>query len=1033
MVPASLDGGTYVHSYVITAQPGGASKTVVDGATSVHFDGLENDVAYTFTVVAVNDAGRSEPSLPSESRSPTSEQVDTDEDGLPDILEDRAGSNPSLVDSDFDGLTDAVEVLQLIAYTSATDSDSDDDGTGDAESDADGDGLTNLQETEAGLSPTNPDTDGDGLLDGDELGSGTDPASADSDADGVDDGDELALGLDPQARDSETPTARDLVHDGVTVTASGLPADLLDLQISATTDLPIPGAVTGAVTVSAASAAEGDETATSRQAGGWAAASATLGSLVVAVHAMADATDREFGAFVWDAELHSWRPAPNVVRVVPADRAVVIDNPETGATYTVVDLAVRRASLLQCELAADGEAPLSVQIVLDQTPSVHSADPTGERFNAVNAVLGTLRAGDVPFLQTFGVVETSFGWGSAFLPEYDRLPVVGFRGTDLDRAREQVAYLADEAGWWVPEGDPDTDIGGFADSAYSPSRWPFAPGPRNPYVGNPTPGCRGQATVIVTDGALEPTDESEGSFLTQTSPAVHFLDVGAGGAQADWMRRVAAQTGGSYTHVPTGGDVQLDRPVPADPEPADYVTDSDGDGVSDWVETQGVYASGSSDIGAAEGRVARFFSDPFDADTDGDGLLDGEELGEPLTLAELGGFRPSIDRSITVYHVRSDPGSVDGDDDGLSDAEELDTQNLNALHSDQDGDGLLDGGEAEAGLNPFVADFDHDGFSDAHEVEYAEHGFDPTVYNDVVSETQYIEDFTLGMFCGDNNVCRRDSIAWLSGNIASGLLVYGDVRDFVAAVLEIRVGDAALIAVGAVPGPGDLIGSAAKVVKFIAHVGPSAAMAVPAWKLMKRTVGGDLDVFVDSVAEFFPDLVRHLRDDLSLSTGSIAKLLSSNSPEYLEDLFSRPNARIEFISPGRASQVGEDAAEEIRNGFMRSGRDGEVYLRNSLGVAEDFSSGCRKAGQLDPCRYPDAVTSAGRVETFHESKVGFVRGMFASWQLLKDVALRDTSNGDIEITWHFFASDRTGKVGASQSFLDDLEAFGVPYVIHLPR
>ena len=68
--------------------------------------------------------------------------------------------------------------------------------------DADGDGVRDIDEWRAGTDPLNPDTDGDGLPDRWEIRCGTDPndpsdAHADPDGDGMDNMDEFRLGTDP--------------------------------------------------------------------------------------------------------------------------------------------------------------------------------------------------------------------------------------------------------------------------------------------------------------------------------------------------------------------------------------------------------------------------------------------------------------------------------------------------------------------------------------------------------------------------------------------------------------------------------------------------------------------------------------------------------------------------------------------------------------------------------------------------------------------------------------------------------------------
>ncbi|MCH2063779.1 MAG: thrombospondin type 3 repeat-containing protein, partial [Roseibacillus sp.] len=112
--------------------------------------------------------------------------IDTDGDSIPDGYEEQyfPGDLTQLGPGDFDddGLTDLEEYE---AGTNPTEADSDDDGVDDAD------------EVANGTDPGNPDSDDDGLSDGMEDTLGTDPLDPDTDGDGHSDGEEVALGSNP--------------------------------------------------------------------------------------------------------------------------------------------------------------------------------------------------------------------------------------------------------------------------------------------------------------------------------------------------------------------------------------------------------------------------------------------------------------------------------------------------------------------------------------------------------------------------------------------------------------------------------------------------------------------------------------------------------------------------------------------------------------------------------------------------------------------------------------------------------------------
>ncbi|MHA2182489.1 MAG: caspase family protein, partial [Promethearchaeota archaeon] len=106
--------------------------------------------------------------------------------------------------------------------------------------------------------------------------------------------------------------------------------------------------------------------------------------------------------------------------------------------------------------------------------------------------------------------------------------------------------------------------------------------------------------------------------------------------------------------------------------------DSDNDGLTDFFE---IFDGGGLD--------------PTNNDTDGDGLLDGDE--------------------VNIYNT--DPLEVDSDSDSLSDGDEINIYGTNPLSVDSDGDGVNDYDEINLySTNPLIVDSDYDGINDYDEL-----------------------------------------------------------------------------------------------------------------------------------------------------------------------------------------------------------------------------------------------------------------------------------------------------------------------------
>lgn len=169
---------------VDTSGDGTADATILDAASPVDTDGDGvRDVLDAFP----NDA---------------TETTDTDGDGVGDNADAFPNDATETVDTDGDGVGDNADAFPNDATETI---DTDGDGVGDnadafpndasETTDSDGDGLGNNQENALGTNPNLADSDGDGLNDPVEIAMLYDPLATDSDGDGTADGSDSAYGF----------------------------------------------------------------------------------------------------------------------------------------------------------------------------------------------------------------------------------------------------------------------------------------------------------------------------------------------------------------------------------------------------------------------------------------------------------------------------------------------------------------------------------------------------------------------------------------------------------------------------------------------------------------------------------------------------------------------------------------------------------------------------------------------------------------------------------------------------------------------
>lgn len=513
--------------------------------------------------------------------------------------------------------------------------------------------------------------------------------------------------------------------------------------------------------------------------------------------------------------------------------------------------------------------------------------------------------------------------------------------------------------------------------------------------------------------------------------------------------------------------------VTPDPEPdVDPLLDSDGDGLPDVIEIAGWKAVG--------GTV--YVTDPHNADTDADGLSDGEEAG-PLV---------ETDDDDPVYTGVSDPTKKDSDDDGLSDFEEVrgweTTQGFtfitDPMQADTDGDGLSDAIEAGAlgqgddstkiyagfsdplqvdtdndkvddaveadhgtdpyasdtdqdgltdyeeifdwGTDPTNADTDGDGFTDDYEVENGDaEGLDPLFHDEVVSKWDYAEDFAAGAVAGD--AMPRDSLAWLAGNLAIGSAgLLPTIGWIIGGAAEIRDAVVALI-------KGDWVGVSFSLLGAIPAVGAVAAVSSKLGKFVKKfphRAPAASGLLMD-----IPKMSERTRIDAS-------KIIWGDNWQKLRKAGADDKGLLRLQESGRID-LKLNAQFMERPGhvrgkpapFFQNGREGEDHLLKSLTTwrsKPETQKVMPVSDCVEVCNQTVRIIDAFAGGVAHESKVGYrTLDALTRRQILSDAHLIQ-SESIKGAHWHFYPSGVTDQFGPSGPLLDLLDKHGIKYTIHAP-
>ena len=584
--------------------------------------------------------------------------MDSDDDGLLDGEEVALGTDPTAADSDGDGLDDHAELIihgsdpsdpndppssawdgdgdglideiELLLGTDPTLADSDGDWLSDGQEDADHDGSVGVDETD----PTLADSDGDGLHDGWEVEIyGSDPAVADSDGDGLDDASEhawryaghLCLSLVEPDSDGDGLDDHEELEGGAGTDPCAADSDgdgVLDaVEISDGSD-PLDAS-------SYQPDSDGDGLSDAFEA--------SIGSDPQSQDSDGDGLDDAQERF----------PLADGLETDPSD----VDSDDDGL------------------LDGDEGGRLEAGELVDGTdPS--NADSDGDGL-ADGVELGLVR----PMTTAAGVNGTD--------------PAV-FRA-DLDPSTVTDPTLTDSDQDGLRDGREDANHSGRCDLGETCAELSDTDGD------GLHDGWEVYWSTSASCSAVTPLDPLD--------PADAGWDVDGDGLTASEEYGLWAVFGGRGS--PCNPDSDLDGLDDGLEVGADYglgmcnplLEDSDEDGLLDGEEDRD-----------ADGLVGVGETDPTLADSDGDGLLDGEEDRDGDGVWE-------------PESRETDPLNPDSDGDGLSDGEERLSAGTDALNPDTDGDGLPDGlevgrsGDADPAsrTDPLAADSDGDGLLDGEE------------------------------------------------------------------------------------------------------------------------------------------------------------------------------------------------------------------------------------------------------------------------------------------------------------------------------
>ena len=500
--------------------------------------------------------------------------TDTDSDGLVDVLEELVGTSLTDKDTDNDGLPDSFEVFApLYDVFNPLVADTDSNGINDGDEDYDEDGLKNKEEIENKTSAFDKDTDGDELEDGEEVYKyKTDPSKIDTDNDGLDDFKEIQLGFNPLVANEKFDITyapkidNDTVSPSVKITLSGEQAQSLSIE-QYDNEMLFPKDMPGYM--------------------GMAYDFNVNGSFDEAIISFRfdktnQPSDAEPTIYYYNEKEGSIEELPTTVEGNIASAKVSHFSTYILINRTIYDKIFPWTYTWEDDWKESNYKKVDIVFVIDDSGSMESNDKHNKRLEVAKNLIDKL-----PTNSGIGIVKFDGSEPSLLTPKLT---------TNKNESKE---FLSKE--YFTSMGG--TDMYSGISKAFSL------------FTGNKNDTL--QMLVVLSDGETTDTNLHESVIKTAKDKDIKIFSVGLGSSSSSYfnlyLKPLAERTNGKFYLASDSN--KLTEVYNKINKQIDITIDSDKDGLPDYYE---------DNLKNFNGKIIR--SNKNIADTDGDGLKDGEEV-----------------------------------------------------------------------------------------------------------------------------------------------------------------------------------------------------------------------------------------------------------------------------------------------------------------------------------------------------------------------------------------------------------------------